>query len=858
MKDSILKDVFTGHVGDSISGMRYRILGPLFAQQSVTSFGTDSIKIIDALLGERHSSHKNSSDVIARATYYKIRAGMINGALDTYSNLFGSLSSLPHSYYQDVMKIFPSEEPLCEVLKEDTDERIMRTFYREYEHLTNELKHCYEQIAKNMTVGLVPSLCMKDAMVVTLVDFRDAARIANSNEGAAAALTVWLSTELGKDFSRTLLVPDGAVELTDDLAVNVIDHILSLTDNMNETSHSMSTLDFVNHMCVAIGASSLMTHNVTAVLDDFREYCMVPVNSIRETFVVVENKDETGSQPTIMSNETEAKKRNLDVLATLSSDDCSVIAFLTAKVVGLVCSPKAGSTAANKVLMGDLLMSAECLVEPAIIERVVYETAKKAKFKEDLEWFELMKGVAANRGKNATLTEMSQKYDDAYAKDVQAVSRMFARTLNSSFMSDVGHAMDTIRSKDGTKKRWYYCPHVDDGFEMSLNSGGLKQIAETGVVQMKTNFDVQYFPEWATGTVEGTTEGIVRRSSLRENVYTGTLSQSTVLEHAGDVLNYYYGGGKRVRYDFRAVTAMEVIDSFRDGDRWLEPGQVPSRVYSSELAKLCRTQPLGDNLIFSTMMDDLHFAPLAGTAMSYQEQSDSYICVDKSIKVGVISKRGGLQNGEDMHSTAGRIILLIVRDLLNGHFSQMMPEIKNNMPVSLEQKMTKAQRRVANFDAKFEKIFVRGDITARFQANPAFSRQIGDLFPAEERWNRRYEEMFIRRDIAEHYRTLIDVHVRTLKRSLGSVGGVSLALRYVEGTISEKDLFEMKRDEKGINLINTLIETITSVVGLRFNGNEGTSSAPYELRVFLLQELHKKLEEFGSLKSKIDLKDVIN
>ena len=100
MKDSVLKTLFTSHVGESISGMRYRILGPLYAQQFVTSYGSDSVKLIDALLQERHEPYKQSPDIISRAAYYKVRAGMLNGALGIYGKLFSSLATLNHSYYR--------------------------------------------------------------------------------------------------------------------------------------------------------------------------------------------------------------------------------------------------------------------------------------------------------------------------------------------------------------------------------------------------------------------------------------------------------------------------------------------------------------------------------------------------------------------------------------------------------------------------------------------------------------------------------------------------------------------------------------------------------------------------------------
>jgi hypothetical protein len=855
MKDGALKKVFTGNVGESISGMRYRILGPLYAQQFVTTFGEDVITIIDSLLQERHESYKNSPDIIARAAYYKVRAGLLSGALDVYGKLFESLSTIPHSHYQDVMKIFPSKSPLCELLTQDTDERVMETFYHQIDELEKERKFCFEQISKNMVVGVVPSICLKNEMLGDLMNHRNDVASTGSTQGSANVLDAWLKKELGESLATSLLAPDGAVELTDDQASNIISYVTSLTDVMNETSHSVTTLDFANHMCNAIGATSLITHNVTAALD-FRTYAILPVNSIRETLVVAENKDETGAQPTLLSNDQEAEDYGVRVRGVIPADDCAVLAFLTAKIAGLARSALAGSTAEHTLLMGDLCMSAAAVIDTGIIERVVFESAKAAGFKEDLEWFNLAQDISRNKGKNMTLTEMSQRYEDAYNTDIQKVARMFSDTMQNSFMKDVGPAMDTIRAKDGTKKRWFYCPHKNDDFELSLNSGGLSNIATTGVVQMKTNRDVQYFDEWATGTTEGSSEGIICRSALRDHVYTRSLSQETVLEHAGDVLNYYYGGGKRIKFDFRAITAMQVIDSFRDGDRWYEPGAVSLRIYSSEMAKMCRTQPIGDNLIFSTMFEDIHQAPLAGTAMTYEEKSDSYVCVDKSIRIGLVAKRDGLKNHDDMRTTAGKIALLIVRDLLNGHFSQVRPEIATTMPVSLSQTSKRMQKRIAEFESKYDEIKVDGDIVARFQANPVLSRQIGDLFPAEERWERRYEEMFIRKDIKRHYQTLIDLHVRSFKGSLGSAGRVDLALRYVEGRITEADLLEMKRDERGINLINTLIQTITSVVGLRFDGNEATSKAPYELRVFLLQELHRKLAEFSRLKTKITAQDI--
>lgn len=848
MSNDIMKTILAQHTGVAIEGMRFKVAGIIYSQSALATFGSVSISYVESVLDERQGDAKLTKG-LHRAAYFKTKAALLNNCIATYLDAFNHMKEIPHSFYQEVLDIYPSKAPLCEVLTIDRDARMYTTFLEQYNMMVTERKSALREVAAAMEVSVIPYLCVKDMTVIFTGELDD------DETAAQELLKTWFHNNVGVELNAVMDEPFIA-KITCDQIRSVNELLSGYVKINSERPRSFSALELINALCRVLSCSSALVQNVAPALE-YREYTILPINHLEKHALYERNDDLTGEKAVFFPEPRDKQGKAIASSGVkVRFNDHSLTAMFIARILeAAVNSNTIAASVKDQFKMSDLLISCDQLLNRELLERVIYESAKLEDEKMELTYMSFMTEVFQTRHSRTYLAELAVRYTACFEEDVAAVSKYVHKVITSPFTARVGDAVDAIRKTDGTKERWYLSPQKDE-LEYSLNSGGLKSIIQTGRVSMRSTKPIEEFRDWATGTIEGSAEGIIVKDSLMENLFTETVDQNVVISAMGDAMKYYTPSNTRVTFDLTANTALDHVSNFKSKDRWYQPGSVKTVINLTDFTQMCRTVVDGNYEMFRFVAEDHKTMSIAGTAIMASESSESYVCVDKCITIGKVSKVGA--NAPDtMFNTAGDVVRLVTRDLLNGYFSQVKPPVLSSKETHLEQISVRALKRLGTLHDEFELISVDSEITSRFRANPIMHDAVNALFPTDEAWNYRHSELFIRKDLANQFRRLIDVHVRTIKRQLGSTTSLKYTLSYIRGTITEADLDQMKNDSRGIDVANLLIAAITSVVGFSFSGKEVKTSGHYALKVFLLNELLKKIEDFASLKTKITRQDVV-
>lgn len=846
------KNAFKKYLGNSGRNTHMRIGGANLGLHNLVNYSEIATLYADALQGEKGGVYKDTADGShhsGKFAFALTQAMLYRGMREHMEKVMSSDRAKGFAAIDEALKIYPSKDPLDKLFTQEKDDDLVLSYRENYKMLKEREDGLLRQAVKAIHPSYIPDVSLSNCAMVTA---RGVARDTDwSNVGADTcrrALSSWIEKSCGSAKFGALMEKASAV-MTEVELRNLLCYVNTQIANAQLSSRSVSAADMICDIPEVLNNESITGRNCATALP-FRTYTSAPIvtNGNLHLRVDLKNNDLHGALPSLIGYKEEAHAKDVaekDRYLVINQSDASIFAYVIGRCVLAHVIERDGEVSGYSLTFSDILIDFTTLLDEELVYEVLYECVKTQIKPMQLDYYNFIDSAIATKHSMKSVNDLQTMYIEMLRKDCSSYSRTLHDNMTIDLSSDIGVAIDKIKAKYGSRRNWIFSPMKADQ-EYALNSGGLANIVQSGTVSFKTKYGVQFVKDWPVGECEGSAEVLYVRDKYRKAYYVDSVSQDEFNAGVTPVSTYFSPQNTRLRIDLNAGPAMTHLAEFKLGDRFFTNGKVPDLLKITDFTKLVRTQIEGDATLFEFNGNETQIKRLPGSIVMIERSGLSYRSTDRSLNVSRVKQRDS-----GVHDTTYKlgtdVIYALTVDLLNGYFSNMVPETMTENTVSLKQTQTTALKRIENMDEMYDQVKIDRALVTLFTTNPLLHKTTANLFPADQLWALSNSELLVRKDVVLYMSKMFDFHIDVFKYNFGDVRAIKHAMSYLRGELTETSVQEMKREARGMNIVHELINVIVKVAGFSANDGQLSGSQHIAMRMMCLNIMSEKLAKYDEL-----------